>query len=148
MKILLVEDNHSDASLFMELVAECKDPPSVHWVTDGYEALDFFLSLGKLPPSEHPDVVLLDLGLPRISGYDVMLKLKSHPQHAKIPIVVLTTSRSPLDYSQCEKLGCKATLSKPSNLHGYREMVEQLVNNDFPKMLDEQKGGLVNRLLH
>jgi len=138
MRILLVEDNNSDAALLMEVFAGQKNPPSVHWVTDGHEALDFFMNIHQKPPSQHPDVILLDLSLPKIDGYGVLEKLKLHPFHAHIPVVVLTTSCSPLDHMQCKKLGCDKSVSKPTNLKGYGEMVERMLNVDFPKLLDRR----------
>src|ERR1700741_799807 len=119
MRILLVEDNNSDAALLMEIFARQKNPPQVHWLNDGHQAVDFFTNIHQRPPSQHPDIILLDLSLPKVNGYDVLEKLKRHPFHANIPVVVLTTSCSPLDHMQCTKLGSSKTVSKPGNLKGY-----------------------------
>lgn len=138
MRILLVEDNSSDAKILMDLMEHEKQPPNILWLTDGYKALDYILSLnGHL--SQYPDIVLLDLGLPRITGYDVLLKLKLHPVFGHIPVVVLTTSRSPLDLNQCMTLGCSEALSKPPNLSGYMELVEKMINHDFPELVKKSK---------
>lgn len=127
MQILLVEDNQADAALLREFFEEREESPTVHWVMDGSDALDFVFRQGKYQDAERPDVILLDLGLPRISGYDALKELKQRPDYAGIPVIVLTTSRSPLDRRQCSALGADAYFSKPHDLRGYEELVQQLM---------------------
>jgi CheY-like chemotaxis protein len=106
----------------------------MEWVTDGHEALDYVYRRNEHTEASTPDVILLDLGLPRISGYDVLKNLKTDPAHATIPVVVLTTSRNPFDRSQCQALGADIFLSKPRSLKGYEALVVQLMSMELPKL--------------
>lgn len=128
MDILLVEDNSSDASLLKEIFARKPVAPEIHWVTDGYDALDFLFQRKAFVHADRPDMILLDLNLPRINGYEVLREIKDSPHFAAIPVVILTTSINPLDHTQCKTLGADICLSKPHNLRGYEEMVQRLMN--------------------
>jgi two-component system, chemotaxis family, response regulator Rcp1 len=128
MDILLVEDNPSDARMLTELLEEKGNAATMHWVKDGYQALDFVTK-----DARRPDVILLDLGLPRISGYEVLKKLKDDGGLSDIPVVILTTSRDPLDSEQCLALGADTFISKPFNLKGFEELAGQLMNKIFPR---------------
>lgn len=133
MNILLVEDNEADAYLLMEFF-EKYNVDGIRWVTDGRAALDFVAQKGEYSGSPRPDVILMDLGLPRISGYDALKKLKDDPSYANIPVVVLTTSCNPLDQRQCMDLGANAFFSKPHNLKGYEELTHKLATAELPRL--------------
>jgi len=122
MKILLVEDNSADAMLLMELVSEKTKLLEIKWVTDGSEALDYIAKDLK------QDLVLLDLSLPRISGYDVLKNIKSGLATREIPVIVLSTSANPKDVTECRNLGAEGFLSKPSDLEGYEVLTAQMAN--------------------
>ncbi len=132
MNILLVEDNSPDAYLLVELLVEQEGVPEVSCVADGYEALDYVYQREKYKDAPRPDLILLDLGLPRISGYAVLYELKKQPQFATIPVVILTASRNPLDRAQCAALGADHFISKPHNLKEYQELAHQLATMNFP----------------
>ncbi len=134
MNILLVEDNPADMRMLKDLFEETPKPPTLAWVTDGYEALDYVFQRKEYKEAATPDVILLDLGLPRINGYEVLWELKQDPAYKSIPVVILTTSCSPLDRNQCESLGADVYLSKPHSLKGYEELVQQLSATDLPKL--------------
>lgn len=134
MNILLVEDNPADMRMLKDLFEETAKPPTLAWVTDGYEALDYVFQRKEYTSATPPDVILLDLGLPRINGYEVLWELKQDPAHQSIPVVILTTSCSPLDKTQCESLGADIYLSKPHSLKGYEELVQQLSSMELPKL--------------
>ena len=119
----------ADAALLTEFLTERQDAPEIFWVSDGKSALDYVFRKGKYEQANRPDVILLDLGLPRISGYSALKELKHTPSFADIPIIILTTSRNPLDRSQCSALGADAFFSKPTNLQGYDALVKQLLEN-------------------
>lgn len=135
MHILLVEDSHDDASLLNEFLAEEPNAPEMHWVADGREALDFVYQTGKYRYAPRPDVILLDLALPRFSGYEALKELKLNPFYSQIPVIVITTSYNPADRSNCMMLGADAYFSKPSNLQGYEDLVQQLMNTEFPRVM-------------
>ena len=131
MKILLVEDNSPDASLLVELLKE-EGVTEVFCAADGYEALDYVYQREPHKNAWRPDVILLDLGLPRISGYAVLFELKKQPQYTNIPVIILTASRKPFDREQCEALGVDSFLYKPHNLKEYEELAHQLATMRFP----------------
>lgn len=144
MQILLVEDNPADMCLLKDLFEETGSDCALQWVTDGYEALDYVYHRNGYDNAKRPDVILLDLGLPRIDGYDVLKELKKTTDYATIPIIILTTSRNPLDRSQCERLGADGFLSKPYNLKGYEQLVQQLVNMEIPRVISRQREARVS----
>lgn len=134
MNLLLVEDNSADAHMLMEFLAEQGGGSTVHRVADGYEALDYVYRRGKYEHAERPDLILLDLGLPRISGYQVLKELKTQRPFASIMIVILTASRNPLDRKQCAALGADSFLSKPHNIQEYEVLAHQLATLGFPRL--------------
>lgn len=133
MHILLVEDNPSDVRLLKELMEEQGYRPSMHWVMNGRDALDYIFNKPPYANEPRPDVILLDLGLPRISGYEILRDLKQSEAYRGIHTIVLTTSRNPLDREECQKLGADGYIPKPRNLREYKELVERLVH-DFSHM--------------
>jgi CheY-like chemotaxis protein len=134
MHILLVEDNSADAHLLSEIFARKKNAPVIHWVADGFEALDYMFQRKQHQQAVRPDMILLDLNLPRINGYDVLKELKNHPTLANIPVIILTTSRNPLDHSQCKTLGADICFSKPHDLGEYEDMVRRLMSWSFLRL--------------
>lgn len=128
MHILLVEDNPADAFLLTEIFAQKQSAPDLHWVVDGYDALNYVLNRSPYEHAQRPDMILLDLNIPRINGHDVLRQLKSQPDYEAIPIIILTTSLNPLDHSQCKVLGADMCLSKPHGLKEYEELVQRLMS--------------------
>jgi len=128
MHILLVEDSNADAYLLTEIFSRIPDAPAINWVTDGYDALDYVYQREKYAQARRPDFILLDLNLPRVDGFEVLKELKENPFFATIPIVILTTSRNPLDLSQSKALGADMCLSKPHAIRDYEDMVRSLIH--------------------
>lgn len=134
MNILLVEDNQSDAFILKEMFAEKSNAPHIDWVTDGHDALNYIYARDRHSMAPRPDLILLDLGLPRISGYDVLKKVKETSSYSNIPIIILTTSCSVLDKTQCQALGADHVMSKPYNLKGYEALVDKLMTEELPRL--------------
>lgn len=128
MDILLVEDNSADAYLMMEMFTSNPNPPGIHWVNNGYHALDYVFQRKQYQQVSRPDIIVLDLNMPRITGFEVLKELKDNISFSAIPIVILTTSRDPLDHSQCQMLGADMCLSKPHMLKEYEAMVQRLMS--------------------
>jgi CheY-like chemotaxis protein len=128
MNILLVEDNNADAFLLTEMFAKQEKAAKIHRVADGYDALDYLFQREQYALAHRPDIILLDLNLPRINGYGVLKELKHNTPLAQIPVVILTTSKDPLDHTQCKALGADICLSKPHGLKGYEEMIHRLMS--------------------
>jgi len=127
MNILLVEDNSADAYLLTEMFAKKREAPEIHWVTDGYFALDYMFQRADYAQANRPDLILLDLNLPRINGYEVLKEIKDNAKFASIPVIILTTSRDPLDHAQCKTLGADMCLSKPHGIKDYERMVQLMM---------------------
>lgn len=128
MDILLVEDNSSDAYLLKEVFATQVKNANIHWVASGYEALDYLHRRKDYEQAARPDIILLDINMPRISGFEVLKDIKANTPLADIPTVIITTSRDPLDHTQCKALGADMCLSKPQGLKDYQLIVQQLMN--------------------
>jgi len=92
VKILLVEDSRNDAFLLREVLKHIKHPVLVDTVPDGAEALDYLQHEGMYKSIELPDVIVLDLNLPKVSGYEVLKVIKADPEMADIPVLIVTGS--------------------------------------------------------
>lgn len=137
MDILLVEDSSADAYLFRDVISRNGFAPDIHWVVDGHYALDYIFQRRQYQHVHRPDMIVLDLNLPRISGYEVLKELKNSRDFSDIPIAILTTSRDPLDRSQCQKLGADVCFSKPHALKQYESMIDQLINWARPRIAEK-----------
>ena len=118
LAILLVEDHLADARLVLESFRESGAPHHVDHVRDGIEALDF---LRRTPPFERarlPDLILLDLNLPRMDGRELLAVIKSDPALHAIPVVVLTTSSAEKDVVRAYELRGNCYVTKPLDLDG------------------------------
>jgi len=129
VEILVVEDNQSDAILTMHALEKSKVANRIHIVRDGEEALDFLLCFRKFPHrsiERAPSLVLLDLKLPKVDGFDVLREIKSNPVTRSIPVVVLTTSNEERDLVKSYQLGVNSYIQKPVNFAEFQEVVRQL----------------------
>src|SRR5258708_39359519 len=97
MEILLVEDNWDDARLAYEFLKDGSIPHRLTWLWDGVEALEFLHRRGKCARVPHPDLILLELGLPKIDGREVLAEVKDDPELREIPVVVVTASKDHRD---------------------------------------------------
>src|SRR6185369_1611028 len=93
VEILLVEDNPADVNMLQESFLESKVANELHVVNDGEAALDYLYKRGEFAGAHRPDLVLLDIGLPRINGLEVLAEVKADPGLRRIPVIILTTSK-------------------------------------------------------
>ncbi|HKX43215.1 MAG TPA: response regulator [Burkholderiaceae bacterium] len=124
--ILMVEDNPGDVRLTREALKGCKVLNDLHVVEDGVAALDF---LHRRPPYEsavRPDLVLLDLNLPKMDGREVLSAIKSDPVLKVIPVVVLTTSDAEEDILRAYHLAANCYVTKPVDLHQFNRIVQAI----------------------
>lgn len=127
--ILLVEDDSFDVELTLRAFRKAGIANSVHVVRDGAEALDFVFRSGKYAghrTRELPLVILLDLNLPKVGGMEVLRRLKATPETRKIPVIVLTGSRSSPDIQESRRLGADAYIVKPVDFHNLSHVTPQL----------------------
>jgi len=126
IEILLVEDSPSDAQLAVEALEAGKIANNLSRVVDGVEAMEFLRQKGKFAKSPRPDLIMLDLNLPRKDGRDVLRELKNEPSLKTIPIIVLTTSRSDKDVLQSYELNANCYITKPVDFEHFIEVVKTI----------------------
>lgn len=127
VEILLVEDNPDDVELTLHVFNKFNISNAVHVVGDGAEALDFFFRAGAHEAGERtPRLVLLDLKLPKVSGLEVLRRLKADPRTRKVPIVVLTSSQEDRDLEECYEVGVNSYIVKPVDFTQFGEAARQL----------------------
>jgi len=128
VEILLAEDNPGDVMLTKKALQQGKLTNNLHVVTDGVEALDFLRQNDEYADEPRPDLILLDLNMPRKDGQDVLKELKNDDDLCRIPVVVLTSSESEEDIAKSYELSANAYLTKPVDFDGFIEIVARLEN--------------------
>ena len=126
VEILLVEDNPGDERLTREALKEGKVYNNFHWVKDGVEALDFLRRKGKYADVPRPDIVLLDLNLPKKDGREVLFEVKNDDQLKRIPVVILTTSKAEEDVLKTYNLHANCYVTKPVDLEQFIRVVKTI----------------------
>jgi two-component system, chemotaxis family, response regulator Rcp1 len=124
--ILLVEDNPGDVRLTVEALRGAKVANELHVVGDGEKAIEFLRQEGTFVNAPRPDIVLLDLNLPRLDGRDVLAAIKTDPDLAKIPIIVLTSSSAERDIQDAYELHANCYISKPVDFTEFIHAVRSL----------------------
>jgi CheY-like chemotaxis protein len=140
VEILLVEDNPNDVELALDALRVQKLANHIQVVRDGAEALDFLLHSGQFAtrPNGNPKLILLDLKLPKVTGLEVLQRIRSEPDLQAIPVVVLTSSHEERDLIESYKLGVNSYIVKPVDFEQFTEAVRQigfywLLLNQLPK---------------
>ena len=125
--ILLVEDELGDANLVQTALKANKVYCNLYHVLDGIEALGFLRREGKQNRNApHPDLILLDLNMPRMNGREFLAAVKADPAHAAIPVVVLTTSEVERDVASSYKLGASGYITKPVDMEQFIDAIRQI----------------------
>ena len=126
IEILLVEDNPGDVRLTKEALKEGKVYSNLHTVKDGVEAMEFLRKQGKYKDVPRPDIILLDLNLPRKDGREVLEEIKSDNELKRIPVVVLTTSKAEEDVLRTYNLHANCYVTKPVDLEKFIVVVKSI----------------------
>lgn len=124
--ILLVEDNPGDMRLTVEALKEGKVRNEMSWAKDGVEALDFLFRRGAFADVDAPDLILLDLNLPKRNGREVLEEIKNDPKLKSIPVVVLTTSRAEEDILRSYELHANCYIIKPVDLDKFMAVIKAI----------------------
>jgi CheY-like chemotaxis protein len=124
--ILMVEDNPTDVMITREALEHAKVLNSLHVVEDGIEALDFLHRRGKYAKSPEPDLILLDLNMPRKNGQEVLAEIKADKRLKHIPVVVLTTSKAEEDVLKAYGLHANCYVIKPVDFDVFAEVVRSI----------------------
>jgi two-component system, chemotaxis family, response regulator Rcp1 len=126
VEILLVEDNPGDVRLTREALREGKVYNNLHWAKDGVEALEFLRREGKHAGAPRPDIILLDLNLPKKDGREVLEIIKGDEHLKYIPVVVLTTSKAEEDVVKSYALHANCYVTKPVDLEKFIVVVKSI----------------------
>lgn len=138
-EVLLVDDNPADVDLARYALQESPLPVRVCDVRDGVEALAFLRRQGKYAGQPRPDVMILDLSMPRRGGDAVLAEVKADPELREIPVVVFSTSRANRDIVRSYELGANCFVSKPGNLKEFISTV-QLICEFFGRLTRGEHG--------
>ena len=126
IEILLVEDNPGDARLAIEALGDAKVRNHLHVVEDGVEAMAFLRRQGQYAAVPRPDLILLDLNLPRKDGHEVLAEIKQHADFKCIPVVILTSSAAEQDILQAYNLHANAYITKPVDLEQFLKVIRSI----------------------
>jgi len=126
IQILLVEDNPGDVRLTQEALRDARLSNDLHFVGDGEAAMAFLRNEGSYADSPRPDLVLLDLNLPRKSGGEVLAEIKADPDLRRLPVVVLTTSAAERDILHAYDHHVNAYVTKPVDFADFMEAVRSV----------------------
>jgi CheY-like chemotaxis protein len=139
LSVLLVDDDDGDLLMIQEALDSGSASHEIHVVHDGEEALEFMRRQGRYPDAPRPDLVLLDLNMPRMDGRQVLAAVKADKELRKIPIVVLTTSRAPADITSSYDLHANAYVTKPMSLDELTAVVRG-IDDFFAGIADLPRG--------
>jgi two-component system, chemotaxis family, response regulator Rcp1 len=126
IQILIVEDNPADARLVREVMRDSKILNEIQWVPDGVEALAYLRHQGKYAKSPRPNLIFLDLNMPRKDGRDVLREVKADPTLRQIPIVVMTSSQAEEDIARAYDQHANCYVRKPIDFQQFHAVVKTL----------------------
>jgi CheY-like chemotaxis protein len=126
IEILLIEDNPGDVRLTQEALRDGKVINKLSVVSDGVEALDYLRKKGRYADAKRPDMILLDLNLPRKDGREVLAEIKEDPDLKRVPVVVITSSRAEEDVLRSYNLHANCYISKPVDLEQFITVVKSI----------------------
>ena len=129
IEVLLVEDSPGDVRLTQEAFRDANTTIRLHVATDGVEAMAFLKQEGDYSRAPRPELILLDLNLPKMDGREVLAQIKENPSLKTIPTVILTTSEAEADIVKSYQLQANCYLSKPVQLDAFENLVKSI--NDF-----------------
>ena len=126
LRLLVVDDNPADVGLTREALSKTAHQTEIESVGDGVEALAFLDRRGKYVTAIRPDLVMLDLSLPKRDGHSVLAAMRAGPDLRRIPVVIFSTSRLAKDIVRSYELGANCYISKPGNLNDFFSAVKSI----------------------
>ena len=126
IEILMVEDNYPDAFLTREMLKTAKVANTINVVSDGVAAMEYVRRQGKYATARRPDLILLDLNLPRKDGRQVLAEIKADPELRSIPVVVLTSSQAEIDVAMSYDSHANCYIVKPVDLDSLMKVVKSI----------------------
>lgn len=128
IQILLVEDNEGDVVLTLEAFSEAKIKNNITVVRDGLAAMQYLNKEGTYKDTDLPELILLDINLPKYDGKEVLSFIKAHPTYKMIPVIMLTTSTSERDILDAYSHHANCYISKPVDLHLFMDVIKKVEN--------------------
>jgi CheY-like chemotaxis protein len=126
LDVLLVEDDPGDVVIAREAMAAGQLSTQLEVVSDGVEAMDYLRGKGSYKKARRPDLILLDLNLPKMSGHEVLAEVKADPDLRRIPVVVLSTSTAEEDVARSYDLYASVYVAKPVDFDAFTDVVRQI----------------------
>jgi two-component system, response regulator len=130
VEVLLIEDNMNDAELAIRALKKHNMANNLIHVKDGEEALEFVFGTGRYEGQRDvmmsPKVILLDIQMPKVNGFEVLQRIKSDPRTSGTPVVILTSSKEDPDIQRCYSLGANSYIVKPVNFEGFAASIKNL----------------------
>jgi CheY-like chemotaxis protein len=129
VQVLLVEDNETDAELCIRALRKKNLANDLVWLKDGAEALDFIYAHGAYSDRDNadkPNLILLDLRMPKVDGVEVLKELKSDERTKTIPVIILTSSTENPDMEKCYRLGANSFVSKPVEFEAFADAAAKI----------------------
>ncbi|AEV85555.1 chemotaxis protein CheY [Actinoplanes sp. SE50] len=126
LDVLIVDDDDADTLMIEEALLDVEPAPAVHRVSDGSEAIDYLRRQGPYADARRPDLILLDLNMPRMGGHEVLAEVKNDEALKSIPVVVLTTSNALPDITASYARHANAFVTKPMDLDGFEAAVRKI----------------------
>ena len=128
MNILLVEDNPGDTRLVREAIQTSRAPSQLYYVPDGDAAMMFLRREGEYASMPRPDLMLLDLNLPKKDGREVLLEVKTDPALRRLPVIIFTSTHTEQEVRHAYDLGVNAYCVKPNDLDAYLSLVQSILD--------------------
>ena len=126
-QILLIDDHESDAKLFEQALCQASPRVKLYWVSSAQEGLDFLRKQGRFVGVGGPRLVVCDLNMPEMDGFDFLIQARKNPAAMPTPIVIFSSSRSPRDVVHCYELGANSFIAKPMSLEAFVSAVGAMV---------------------
>ncbi len=137
--ILLIEDNEGDILLTQKAFCRASKSNQLFVARNGKEGLAFLHQEGDFVAAPRPDLILLDLNMPEMTGHELLKIIKNHPSLSPIPVIILSTSPSPEDVVRSYTLEASSFIKKPIDFREFGEMIEQLQKDWFPLLLEKKQ---------
>jgi len=125
-QVLLIDDNPADALLVEEALAGGKYESQMRNASDGEEGMAYLRRRERWAQAPRPDLILLDLNLPKKDGREVLAELKADPDLSRIPVIIFSTSEAPQDIARCYELGANCYVSKPVGLREFSSAIQSI----------------------
>ena len=125
-RLLIVEDNPAEAALMRDLLKTLRRPHELYFAADGLDALDFLHCRGAYADAPRPNLILLDVQMPRMNGHDFLTSIKNDPQFSVIPVIMLSTSIRPEDISRAYQAHANCYVQKPNSLERAEKLIRAI----------------------